>query len=193
MIRRIFFIAAILALLAITFISCKLLTFEETPAPTPTPFPTVGPPPTAIKATPTPAPTPIPLNYYSFGELATSSPWQITISQPQWATSYNAPGTQKPPPGGIFLLVPVAVWNVGSTSFQVSAQNFQLISAAGAIYGAKTPPLSINTQNPFPYNKYTVQPSGSVNGIIIYTPPTGATDLSIRILVNGQYLVWDLP
>ena len=167
-----------------------------TPATTPTP--TGAPTPTGIHTTPTPTPTPIPLNYYDFGDLVTSTPWQISIGQPAWTSTYNAPGPQSPPAGSIFLLVPVTVWNVGGTSFKISAQDFQVVSAAGATYGPKPPPSviiypSFTTRSPFPYYANTVQPSGIVTGIIQYTPPLAATDLSIRILVNGQYLVWNLP
>ena len=162
-----------------------------TPAPTPTP--TAAPTPTVIHPTPIPTPTPIPLNYYDFGDLVTSPPWQISINQPQRVTKYTAPGPIYPPPGSVFLLVEVTLWNVGDKYFQVQAQSFQLVSEAGAIYGVKSPPISINFHAPFPYYSYTVQPTGSVSGVIIYNPPAAATDLSIRILVNGQYLVWKVP
>jgi hypothetical protein len=198
MARKTIFIAVILALLATSFASCGLLPSVSTPVPTPTPVPTIGPPPTVFHPSPTPAPTLIPLNYYSFGSTVTSSPWQIVAGQPQWATTFSGPGPQSPPTGSIFLLVPVTVWNVGITPFQVAASDFQLISAVGAIYGAKPPPAtivysSLSIRSPFPYYTYTVQPSGLVTGVIIYTPPIAATDLSIRILVNGQYLVWNVP
>jgi hypothetical protein len=171
-----------------------------TPAtsPTPTPTPTAAPTVTGVHPTPTPTPTPIPLNYYDFGDLVTSTPWQISIGQPAWTYTYNAPGPQNPPAGSIFLLVPVTLWNVGITPIQVSAPDFKLVSTAGAIYGAKPPPNTIvypgwTLRSAFPYYPYSVQPSGLVTGIIIYTPPIVATDLSIRIFVNGQYLVWNVP
>lgn len=196
MIRKILFVAVILALLAMSFLSCKLFPTVATPTPIPTPIPTptpIAPPPTAIHPTPTPAPMPTPLNYYDFGDLVISSPWQISMSTPQRLTTYSEPGSQRPPPGSVFLLVPVSLWNVGNTSFQVAAQNFQVVSATGATYGATETGVWFNSQAPFPYHAYTVQPSGSVSGIIMYTPPATATDLSIRILVNGQYLVWNVP
>lgn len=193
--RLVLIAAIVIIILIVAWGAYSCFSGGGTPAttPTPTPTPTAPPTPTGIHPTPIPTPTPIPLNYYDFGDLVTSTPWQISISQPQWAPSYNAPGPQSPPPGSIFLLVPVTVWNVGNTYFQVSATNFELISAAGATYGPKPPPISINFQSPFPYYTLTVHPSGYTAGIIVYTPPKAATDLSIRILVNGQYLVWNVP
>jgi hypothetical protein len=197
---RLILIAAIIIVILLIAFGAYSCFSGGTPAtsPTPTATPTPAPTPTGVHPTPVPTPTPIPLNYYDFGDLVTSTPWQISIGQPAWTKTFNAPGPQSPPLGSIFLLVPVTVWNVGSTSLQVSAPSFELISAAGATYGAKPPPSTIsypsfNTRSPFPYYAYTVQPSGLITGIIIYTPPETATELSIRILVNGQYLVWNVP
>ena len=193
---RLILIAAIVIIILIIAwgaYSCFSGGGTPTTTPTPTPTPTPAPTPTGLHPSPTPAPTAIPLNYYDFGDLVTSPPWQISISQPQRVTTFNAPGPQTPPFGSVWLLVPLSVWNIGNTSIQVQAANFQLVSTAGAIYGARPPPQSINFRSPFPYYAVTVFPQGSVSGIIIFAPPAAATDLSIRILINGQYLVWNVP
>jgi len=191
--RLILIAAIIIIILLIAFGAYSCFSHRKTSSTTPTPTPTAAPTPTGIHLTPTPTPTPVPVNYYSFGDLVTSTPLQVTISQAQWATTFNAPGPQIPPAGSIFLLVPVTVWNVGNVPFTIAATDFQLVSAIGATYGAVPPPSSINFHTPFTYYSYTIQPSGYVTGVIIYTPPTAATDLSIRIFFNGQYLAWNVP
>lgn len=192
---RIMLIAAIVIIVLLIGYAAYRCSSGGTPTTTPAPTPTPSPLPTStgVHLTPTPTPTPIPIKYYDFGDLVTSPPWQISISTPQRVTTFNAPGPQTAAPGSVFLLVPVTVWNVGDTSLYVSAQSFQLVSAAGAIYGAKPPPISINFQSPFSYYTTGVGPQGSVYGIIIFNPPAIATDLTIRIFVNDQYLEWNVP
>ena len=105
---------------------------------------------------------------------------------------YYGPGPVGAPQGTSFIIVNVTMTNGDILyGFPISGKNFYIVDGNNIHYQAQPTPFLF--PGAFPYSGETLLPGQSRGGKIVFTVPDVASELDIRIFLNGQWVAWVLP
>jgi len=134
----------------------------------------------------------MPIDYFNLGDWATSSGFRIAVTNAEKMAQYHpVEGAINAPPHTFFIIVNIAVINLGSSTIATQANLFNIRDKSGHIY--QPVKLSILVSNRFPWDVQALAPGEAVSGRILYIVSNLSSQMSMVTFANGQYLAWVLP
>jgi len=158
---------------------------------TPTSTPTTTVTPTATPTSPS-AGTPTPPSYYGLGEWAYTSLRMATVSSATKVNSYNSfSGVITAPAGTTFVIIEVAITNIGNQRMYLPPNYFSLIDSQGRSYAPGVYDSLNALQVPG-----GIDSGRTASGKILFVVPDTASGLEVSCLLEGTPSIqakWKLP